>query len=227
MQNGGFEEPAVKIRSTKEFGGDPVNGGVKSLWKAFNVSVGTGGGMVTAGLTNEIAHTGAQSIFVKFDNVARSYQSAVLETALVPVMQTSNYRIGFWGRVDKKFPLILSERPAYMKLQVEFFKDDGVTMVGDGEFKIQSLPGAKDRPPLFTPEKWTEYFFEVTTPVEAAFFVFKFSVESGSNPGKTSGIIFFDDITINGESSPLKTPKPAPEETPEMVPSAAEATPAN
>ena len=215
MQNGGFEEPAVKLRTPKDSGGDPANGGVNSLWQSFTINSDGVGHMVSAGLTNEIAHTGAQSVFVKFDDVTRSYQNATLETAPVPVIQTSLYRIGIWGRLDKKNPLTLGERIAFMRVQIEFFKDDGTTSAGDAEYRIQPIPGSKNRLSLFTVEKWNEYSTEVTTPVEADFMVVKLIFETGSTPGHTNGIIFFDDFTINGEPSPLKTPKPKMEDAPE------------
>ena len=220
MQNGDFEEPAVKMRTPKDSGADPVNGGVKSLWQSFTATSNATGGSVIAGLTNEIAHGGAQSLFVKFDDVSSSYQNATLKTALVPVMQSMSYRIGLWGRVGKINPLIMGDRQTFMKIQVDFLKDDGTTLVGDPEYRIQAIPGSKNHPLLFTADKWNEYYTEINTPVEAAFLILKLSFESGSTPGKISGIIFFDDFTIQGEPSMLKTPKPMPAETPEPDPAA-------
>ncbi|MEI8341713.1 MAG: hypothetical protein WCH43_09295 [Verrucomicrobiota bacterium] len=225
MQNGGFELPVVKTRTPKEAEGDPVNGGIKSLWQIFNVTPSTDDGKVTAGLTNEIAHTGSQSFFVKFDNVPRSYQNAVLQTVPIAVVPGSPYAFKLWGRVDKKNPLTLGDRPAYLKIQIEFFAEDGTTPAGDPEYRIQPIPGSKNRDPIFTADKWNEFSTDITTPVDAAFMVLNLMFETGSAPGKTNGLIYFDDLSISGEFSNRKLPKPKPEETEEPAP-VAEPTPA-
>jgi len=218
MQNGSFEEPVVRARTPKEAGGDPVNGGVLSSWQSFNITSEPAGGTVSAGLTNEITHLGAQSFFIKFDNVSRSYQNVILQTALLPVIPSSSYHMGLWGRVDKKNPLTLGERPVYLKIQIEFFKDDGTTGTGEPQYRIQPLPGGKDRAPMFTADKWNEFFLDIPTPVDAAFMTLTLKFETSPTPGKANGIIYFDDFSIKGDPSPLKTPKPKPEENPDTAP---------
>jgi hypothetical protein len=220
MQNGGFELPVVKARTPNESGGNPVNGGVQSLWQSFNIISNPAGGVLSAGLTNEIARTGTQSFFLKFDNVSLSYQCGILIAMPVPVMPSSPYRVSLWGRLDKTNPLILGDRQSYLRIQIEYFAADGETPVGDPEYKIQPLPGSKNRDPLFTADKWNEFFMDITTPADAAFIGLSLKVETGPNPGKTNGIIYFDDFSIRGEPSPLKIPKPKPEETPEPAQSA-------
>lgn len=206
--NGDFEKPAVKQRTPRELGGDPVNGGVKSSWKNFTLN--SPSGALTAGLTNEIAHSGAQSLYVKFDNVSKGYENASLETAPIPIGAGSPYRIGLWGRVDKTNPLILGDRPAYLKLKIEFFKEDGATPAGEAEYKLQPIPGAKNRDPIFTADTWREFFTEIKSAGDAAFMVITVKFETSSNPGKTNGIIYFDDFSIKGLPSEVKEPKSIP-----------------
>jgi len=217
--------PTVKTTTLKDSGGNPVNNGINSLWHTFSIKSQPPGGVLTAGLTNEIAHKGAQSFFVKFDNVERSYQNAVLQTVPIAVIPDTPYRLNFWGRVDKKNPLTLGERPAYLKIQIEFFKEDGTTPTGDPEYRIQSLPGSKNRDPIFTADKWNEFFLEFTPPTDATFMLVNLMFETGSNPGKTNGIIYVDDFSITGEFSGKKVPPPKPEDAEETAP-AAETTPA-
>jgi hypothetical protein len=195
-RNGGFEEPIVQPVTPGEQG----NAAGKSLWKSFIINSDPAGGAVTAGVSGEIARSGTQSFFVKFDNVSLSYQNAALQTVPVSVMPAGRYRVSLWGRVDKKNPLAVGERPAYLKVQIEFFKEDGATPAGEPEYRIQPIPGSRNRDPIFTPDKWSEFFMEITTPAEAAFLVLNLSFETGSSPGKTNGVIYFDDFSINGAS---------------------------
>jgi len=203
MQNGGFELPVVKQRTPMDQGGDPAKGGAKSKWAGASVTSATPGEVV-AGLTNELSHAASQSFFIQFNNVSQSYQTAALQTALIPVQPDSSYRIGLWGRVDKKNPLVLGDRPAYLKLQIIFFKADGVTPVGDPEFRVQPIPGGKNRDPLFTADKWNEFYTLIQSSEESAFISVNVKFETGSNPGKTNGILYVDDFTINGPAADLK-----------------------
>ena len=214
MLNGGFEEPAVKTRSTMELGGNPVANEATSKWKTFEILAQPAAGKVVAGLTNEISHEGAQSLYVEYGNVSIGSQIIQLRTRLIGIMPEAPYRINLWGKLDKKTPFVIGERTLFLKMEVNYFMDDGVTPAGESDYRIQPIPGSKNRPPVFTAEKWNEYFVEVKSPPGAAFMVFTLKFENGSQPGKTTGIIFIDDFSISGNPGVLQTPLARPSTPP-------------
>ncbi len=206
---GNFEAPVVEARTTQEKGGDPSNGGKGPAWLALTHKPDEAGGKFTAGLTNEIAHTGKQCLFIECEKLTGPYQSVSLQAAPVAVAPRMQYRVGIWGRLDEKNPLNVTEHSLAAKVQVDFFKADKVTPAGDSAYAGQSLPGAKGRPPLFSAQKWSEFWMEVATPEEAAFVMVTWRWETGGEKGEINGVMYFDDASVQGAPASAAPSSPA------------------
>ncbi len=121
LPNGGFEAPVVNGRTTAEQGGDPSAVSKNQGWIGFRFENSGTGGAISGGLTDEIARSGKQSLFIKFDHVNKAYQSATLVSNFVPVVSGTEYQVGIWGRTDVKDLIDSEGRSAYLKLEVDFF----------------------------------------------------------------------------------------------------------
>jgi hypothetical protein len=130
-------------------------------------------------------------------------------------MPESTYRISMWGKLDKQKPLKPGPRTTYLKLQTDFFKNDSsITPVGEPIYRIQPIPGSKNRDPIFNAEKWNEFFVEIESPKEAALMVITLKFETGSDEGKCDGAIYFDDFAIDGPAGGGKKPAAKTVESP-------------
>lgn len=195
---GSFESPLVSGRTPMGKGGDPSNGGRGPEWVGFKIeSTGTNG-MVSGGLTNEISRSGKQSLFINFENVSAPYEAVSLTSRFIPVVSGTQYTVGIWGRTDAKDLINADGRSAYLKLEVDFFANDASTSVGDPVYSVQPLPGGKGRKPFFSPDKWTQFFFHLMSPPEAAYAQITWRWETGSNDGSINGIMYFDDPNMIG-----------------------------
>jgi hypothetical protein len=222
FKRGGFEEPAVHGRTPVDKGADPTNGG-NPPWITFKIAPDTTGsnadGQIAAGLTDEIAHSGKQAMYINFQHVKTPYQSLTLTSNFVPVVSGSLYQVNIWGRADAKAIITRNDRPAYLKVEIDFFGADGNQSVGDPSYTVLPIGGGgdKDHPPFFKPDDWTEFFTKVTAPQGAVFAQMIWTWESaGSDPGEINGTIFFDDVTVQGapNANPDLTPAPIQEATP-------------
>jgi hypothetical protein len=221
LPDSSFEAPIVAARTPKDQGGDPTNNGATPGWVEFKFeTTGTNAG-ITAGLTNEVAHTGTQSFYIDFDHVAEPYQSASLTSNFVPIVSGSSYMVGIWGRTDAKDLIDSAGRSAYLKLEVDFFAGDGNESVGDPVYSVQPLPGSKDHDPYFKPDSWNQFAIKVTAPPGAVFAQIIWRWETGSDPGEINGVMFFDDATITGPPNPVPdlTPSPVQQTPPAGSPS--------
>jgi len=173
-------------------------------------------GSVTGGLTNEVAHEGKQSFFIRFDHVNGPYQSATLISNFIPVASGTEYQVGIWGRTDAKDLIDSAGRSAYLKLQVDYYAKDANESVGETYYAVQPLPGSKDHDPFFVPDSWKAFYVKLTTPPDAVFAQVTWRWETGSDPGEINGIMYFDDAGIVGPDAPIPnlTPSPVQEETP-------------
>ena len=228
---GNFETPAVKGRTTVDQGGDPTNGGRGPSWIVFKFAPETTGsgadGSIAGGLTNEIAHDGKQSLFIDFNHVKTPYQSAMLISNFIPIASGSDYQVAIWGRVDANDRIAADARPAYLKLEVDFFAADANESIGDPVFSVVPIAAGKDREPFFKPDDWRCFYAKITAPAGAVFAQITWRWESaGSEPGEINGTLYFDDMTMIGAPNPVPnlTPTPVQESAPVVQDAAPDAS---
>lgn len=213
IKNAGFEEPSVSGRVTAQKAGTPALHDLDTTWSHFQ-SLDLGG-KVVVGLTNEIARTGKQSVFVEFNDAERA-RTAFLMSDLIPIKAGENYRVSIWGRVDRKRPLTLDQGRPYQLLEVEFYPADQASRIGETEVRTQMIPGMPDRL-LFISSKWSEYHAEFKAPAGAEFMKVTFKWESPKREGSANGVIYFDDAAVDGVAGtgvPSLDPPPPAEEPP-------------
>jgi len=221
LSDGGFEMPALTERTARDKGGDPSNGNKGPTWTAFLFTpnetdlIGTANakptGQFTAGLTNEIAHSGKQSFFIEYNHASEPGLGAMLQSRLIPIAPRQSYRASIWGRLDEKNPILggVGKRLPYLKLEVEFYSQNGVQSVGNAVFNVQPIPGTPTRPPFFTADKWREFVTDFRTPDGAIFARLTWQWEAGSSKGEINGVAFFDDASLTGPAAPDPNATPA------------------
>jgi hypothetical protein len=143
-------------------------------------------------MTNEIARTGKQSIYLDFASIAGKGFTASLMTELIPVKPQQAYKVGMWGRLDKERPLTLDQRRPYLRMEFEFYQQDEETSVGDTEYRVMRIPGSLKKL-LFSSSRWNQAYGIVRAPLGAALMKVTYVFNIPNEPGKTDGIIFFDD----------------------------------
>jgi|GEM_PF-1300262 len=210
-QSGSFEWPAVMARKTiSEKGADITKSAMNAEWRSVKDKHDPDGGQLLLGLTNRVARTGRQCLFVEFNHVTKPNASAVVSSDLLPVLPNQPYHVAIWGKVDKERPLTLAQRLPYLKLRIDWFtagtEEEGPEQSGEPVWKVQPMPGSKHRKPLFTVTEWTEYFANVKSPEDAAFVKITWSWETLPEEGETDGIIYFDDATLFGDAPPKEDP---------------------
>ncbi len=225
--DGGFELPAVDGRLPAASGGNPVLA-TESSWARLVGKDGDAGGKLTVGLTNELAHSGKQSLFVDFEQLTAPSQIASLITKPVAIKPSSNYKISIWGRMDRKRPLALDERTPFMQIDIDFLQADQETSAGEGEHALVVIPGAfipgGRAQLLFVARRWNNAEAIVTTPENAAFMRVTWSWATPKNEGETDGKIYWDDAAIEETTEKPQTPAaPKPSEPP--VPASEKAGP--
>ena len=213
---GDFEAPVVKGRTTKDAGGDPANTGKSLGWIEFKFDTSGTSSTISGGLTDEVARSGRQSLFIDFDHVHEPYQAATLTSNFIPIVSGTDYQVAIWGRTDAKKLINSDGRSAYLKLEVDFFAKDGNESVGDPFFRVQPLPGSKDHDPDFKPDAWSRFYVNLKSPPGAVFAQIIWRWETGGDPGEINGTMFFDDATLTGPPNPVPdlTPSPVQAATP-------------
>lgn len=205
LENASFELPKISGRTPAIDGGSPssVKEGEKSSWSSFVGELGDKGGKLTVGMTDAIAHTGKQSLFVDFEKLTAPDKRGILTSDLISVKPEQPYRISLWGRLDRQRPLAMDERRPHMLVEIEYFAADQETQVGDTEYRTQMIPGnivpGVGIRLLFVANKWNEYSTDTKSPPEAAFMKVTFYLETPKEAGETDGIIYLDDAVIEGE----------------------------
>lgn len=226
METGGFEMPRVKGRQPQSVKGMNFLKFAQGEWIHFAPNKAALGGKVSVGLTDELAHSGRQSLYVTFDHATAQLAAYTLGSDMIPVKPGKPYHVSIWGRIDRKHPITLDQRVPVLGLQVDFFQEDRETQTGETNARIQPIPGTVNRPPLFTSERWNEFFADFTAPEDAHFIKVAWRFSTTADPGDTSGTIFFDDATVQGEKvEPPEEPTTEPEVKP-AVPVAPGAPPA-
>jgi hypothetical protein len=214
LPGGDFEMPVVKGRTLMEQGGDPTSVAKAPAWIAFNFENTGTNGIITGGLTNEVARSGKQSLFINFDHVNLPYQSATLVSNFIPILAGAGYEVAIWGRTDAKDLIDSEGRSAYLKIEVDFFAKDAFQSVGEPFLRVMPLPGSKDHDPYFKPDSWKIFSVKFTTPPGAVFAQITWHWETGGDPGEINGIMYFDDVTMTGPPNPIPNLTPAPFQQP-------------
>jgi len=205
LESGSFEMPPVTKRKPRSKGADLVKFSASSDWVKFtDQEDAKEGGKLILGVTNEVSRTGRQSIFVHFDGVTRPNATAQLSSSLISIRSGKPYHFAIYGRVDKDNPLTKDQRLPYLKLRIDWFMADKEEQTGEVEWRVQPMPGSKNRKPLFVMGKWTEYFADVVSPEGAAFAKVTWFWETTPEVGSTEGVIYFDDAVIVGEPGPVE-----------------------
>jgi len=210
VKDGGFETPTVTGRTLTADGGDPTNNGAGPGWISMKFRQTGTNGIVTAGLTDEMARNGRQSLFVRFNHVNTPLQALTLISNFIPVASGTEYEIGIWGRTDSRDLVTSDGRPAYLKLEVDFFAKDANESVGDPFYRVQPIPGSKGHEDYFTPDGWSLFYTKVPTPPGAVFAQIIWRWETGSGDGEINGIMYFDDASMIGPPPPIPNMTPAP-----------------
>jgi len=237
IQNPSFEVPVIKGAVPEREGGHPgkVPEGTVTSWTHFQAPLSPQekeGGKIVVGLTSQIARTGKQSVFVDFQKVSAAKRNSFLLTDILPCKAGQRYRIGLWGRIDRKRPLTLDQRRSVMRVEVEYFAADQETQTGETDYRTQMVPGSLNRL-LFSSTKWTEYYTTVRTPEDAAFIKVSYFWEANREQGTIDGEIYFDDGSLTevagGESRAPLDPsmiKPKADEPEPDAPDASAPAPA-
>ena len=217
-----FEAPVIQTaRLPKALGGNIVNQGAKPQWLQFEdqpVAVPmvttdeaqpagakppttgtTAGGGIVAGIAADLARTGEQSLYLQADKLSVPYAGVVFSSAPIRVLPGKEYVVGIWGRNDPKNPLAAGSPQLYLKLQVDFFGDEGVTQTGDSEYLLQALPGGVGYEPTFISAAWRQLRKRVVTPADANYMVVTYRCDLSPDKGSVSGAMYFDDVTVEGE----------------------------
>jgi hypothetical protein len=206
LETGSFEWPPVVARKTKAEGADVTKSAMNAEWVRFTDKPDAEGGQLLLGLTNRVFRTGRQCLFVEFNKLAKPMVKTELSSDMLPILPSHPYRVAIWGRIDKERPITLAQRSPYLKLRVDWFKEDREEQTGESVWKAQPIPGPKNRKPLFVAHEWKEFFATVKSPEDAAFVKITWSWETPPQEGETDGVIYFDDATLFGESGPKDDP---------------------
>ena len=209
-----FEFPAVAGRTPRAAGGDisvatPAKPGEKPAWSCFEdqPSSGAEGGGVTAGVTNQVARTGTQALFVEAASLSLPYLGALFVSQPIPIEGGKAYKACIWGRNDATTPLPAAPAQLFLKMRVDFYADEGKTETGESQYLLLPLPGGgKGRPPSIVASAWSPVGLRFEAPVEAKFLMVSFRCDAHAEGGNISGTVYFDDFTLTAEP-----PQPASE----------------
>jgi hypothetical protein len=191
FKNASFEEPVVGKRTDVIEGGNPTTVEANN-WGHFVRRKGKGAGALNVGMTNEIARTGKQSIYLDFAAITGQRFTASLMTQLLPVKPGVPYKVGMWGRLDKARPLTLDQRRPYLAIEFEFYKQDEETQVSDTEARNMRIPGSLKKF-LFTSSQWSQAYGIARVPAGATLMKVSYVFNVPNEAGETDGTIFFDD----------------------------------
>jgi hypothetical protein len=215
LENGGFELPKITGRTPEEKGGNPARVDGKTAWDTLTTDHTDKGGKLSVGVTDEIARTGKQALFVDFERLTAPSRQVSLVTTLVPVKPSQSYRISIWGRIDGKRPLTLDQRRPYVWIDVQFLKADRDTEAGEAQLGVQMIPGSivpgATTGLTFVSSKWSESVALVETPKDTAFLQVTWTWGVPRDEGETDGMVFWDDAAVEDYTPP---PAPNPKEAP-------------
>ena len=216
-----FETPAaIEPRTPKSKGGTIANQGKKPEWLQFEdqpvavpaaalepqpaagsgtASVSSSGGGIVAGVTSEMARTGEQCLYLEANQLSVPYAGIAFSSAPIKIVPGKEYIVGIWGRNDPKKPLVAGSPQLFLKLQVDFFSDEGVTQTGDSEYLLQALPGSPGYTLTFVDGAWRQLRKRVVAPADASHMIVTYRCDLSPDKGSVSGVMYFDDVTVEGE----------------------------
>ena len=220
-----FESPiATQIRTPKSKGGSIAEEGPKAQWLQFEdqpvaipdaqavasgtvpaasgttaITTGTSGGGIVAGITTEMARSGEQCLYLEAKDLSVPYAGVAFSSVPIKIVPGKDYAVGIWGRNDPKTPLKAGAPQLFLKMQVDFFSDAGVTQTGDSEYLLQALPGSPGYAPTFLGNAWRQLKKRVVAPADANYMVVTYRCDCSPDQGLVNGVMFFDDVTVEGE----------------------------
>jgi hypothetical protein len=213
----GFETPKVTHRTPRSEGGDVAKEGENSLWRVFQDTPAQAsqslGGSVVGGLTNEMFHSGAQSLFIQADNLTAPHLGVKLVSQQIKITPGQVYSVGIWGRNDIRNPMTAESQSLYLKMKADFFAQDG-TQTGETEYLVVPLPGTLGHKPLFVDTQWRRLAKSVTAPSDAQSMVVTWKWDSSPVTKPANGVMYFDDATVIAELPPTPRPEATPEPSP-------------
>jgi hypothetical protein len=216
-----FETPVVTGRTPRAAGGDPSKTALSraaAAWSRFEdqPNLGEEGGSVVAGLTNQMARTGSQALFIEATRLSVPYVGALLVTRPIAIEGGACYKACIWGCNDPQRPLAIAAAQLFLKIQVDFFSDEGKTEVGESQYMLHPLPGGKGRPPLLLSTEWRPVGICFHTPAAAKCMTLSFRCDSSAEKGAISGALYFDDFTVETDApeAAKSAPVPSPSESP-------------
>ena len=220
LENASFEAPQITgtTPASKAPGFSSLK--EKNSWTILLSDRTEKGGTIEVGLTDKFAHTGKQSIYVNFVKVTAKGKRGELSSDLLPVKPEQPYRFAIWGLIDRQRPLTMDERRPHLMIDAQYFAADQETQVGDADYRVQMIPGSFIEGlgvvRVFAIGKWSEFSARFRTPPEAAFMKVSVYWESHSGavskpqqkgaarvedeelPLETDGVIYFDDVVLEG-----------------------------
>jgi len=203
-----FESPSVTDRIPKAAGGDiskpdPSKPEEKPAWSRFEdqPNIDAEGGGVVAGLTNKVARTGTQALFIEASKLSVPYLGALFVSQPIPIEGGKYYKACIWGRNDATAPLLCAMAQLFLKMRIDFYTDEGKTEIGESQYLIQPLPGGKGRPPSIVASAWSPLGLRFDAPAAAKFLVVSFRCDANAERGAISGTVYFDDFTLATEPS--------------------------
>lgn len=202
-----FESPSVKGKTPKAAGADiskpdPSKPMEKPAWSQFEdqPNMEAEGGSVVAGLTNQIARTGKQALYLEASKLSLPYLGALFVSQAIPITGGKVYKACIWGRNDSKNPLVCAGAQLFFKIQIDFYTDEGATETGESQYLLQPLPGGKSRSPFLVSTAWNPVSLRFVAPAAARFVIVSFRCDSNAERGAISGTAYFDDFTVSDDA---------------------------
>jgi hypothetical protein len=191
-ENGGFEDPPVSARATIQDGGDPTNGGSGPGWSKIRPKKADSLGEIVLGLTNEVAHSGKQSLFVEFNHFLGGANGAALVSEMLPVQPGQDYLFSIWNRLDANSPVTTSGT-AILKINIGYFTSDATPVAGKSLNTYAPLAPGRGNAEL-SAQEWSVIERKAPTPADAAFA--RITLIWQSDAAEVTGTVFFDDVAL-------------------------------
>jgi hypothetical protein len=185
----GFETPVIQARTALSSGADITESGSSVVWvKSFNAITAPEEGKVELGLTNEVAHSGKQCLYLSFTDVAKKYMGAYFTTKPLPVESGGRYRVNLWLKGSETKPI---EEGIGGKVSVAFLAADKTTKVG----KLVYLPISASVS-LYSASAWTEYSESFAVPDGASFAYVNCAWQTLASEKIKPAEVFIDDFSL-------------------------------
>jgi len=191
-ENGGFEDPPVSSRAAILDGGDPTNGGSGPGWIKIRPKRADTLGEIVLGLTNEVAHSGKQSLFVEFNHFLGAANGAALVSEILPVQSGHDYLFSIWNRLDVNTP-VTTTGTVILKINIDYFASDEMLAVGKSLSAYAPLTPGRGNAEL-SAQDWSVVERKVSVPADASFA--RITLIWQSDDAEVSGTVYFDDVSL-------------------------------